>query len=86
MLSYEKCNDLMKNILIIQKCSTVFIIEKIKLKKIFLNDYKTFLCLEIVMSYKGNSRKCIEYVITYNSKFFENFPNLIENIISIYDK
>ena len=65
----------------------MFKLNRIKLKKIFLNDFKIFLCLEVEMSYKGNTRKCLNYMITYNSKFFENFHQTsIDILVATFEK
>jgi hypothetical protein len=52
----------------------VFIIEKIKIKKTLI-DFKPFFSLDIIMTYKGETRHTCNYTITFNSKHYESIMN-----------
>lgn len=50
------------------------------------NDFKPILWMEITLTYKGNTRKCISQSLTYNAKFYETLPNSMDNLIEIFEQ
>ena len=59
-------------------------ITDIKIKKQIQNDFKTYLVLEIYMTYKGYTRHTLDYYITYNSKTYDTINQA--DVINIFEK
>ena len=41
--------------------------------------------MNVIMTYKGNTRKTMQYVIPFNSKLFDTFAGFYDGVIKIYD-
>ncbi len=58
------------------------------MKEVYLNDFKPFVSVEIVLTYKGNTRTCVHYVMTFNAKYYESLlkENSLKIIMSLFNK
>jgi hypothetical protein len=59
-------------------------ITDISIKKQIQNDFKTYLALEIYITYKGYTRHTLDYYITYDSKTIDTINHA--DIINIFEK